>query len=97
MTIVIISVYGGFNNNNNNNNNNGSPILLSNINAKDNCQAKSWWPSSLVESVNREGCAIGRLGQDQWGTNDERIPRPRAGTPDGGDKGINTTSKRMVT
>jgi hypothetical protein len=64
----------------------GSPILLSNIDAKDIRQAKkSWWPSSLVEYVNREGCAIGRLGQDQWETNDERIPRPIAGTPDGGE------------
>jgi hypothetical protein len=62
----------------------GSPILLSNIDAKDIRQAKSW-PSSLVEYVNREGCAIGRLGKDQWGTNDERIPRPIAGTPDGGE------------
>ena len=61
-----------------------SPILLSNIDAKDIRQAKSW-PSSLVEYVNREGCALGRLGQDHWGTNDERIPRPIAGTPDTGE------------
>jgi hypothetical protein len=62
-----------------------SPILLSNIDAKDIRLAKSW-PTSLIEYANREGCAIGRLGQDHWGTNDERIPRPIAGTPDSREK-----------
>ena len=38
-----------------------------------------------VEYLNREGCALGRLGEDHWGTNDERVPRPIAGTPDTGE------------
>jgi hypothetical protein len=70
-------------------------ILLSNIDAKDIRQAKSW-PSSLVVAMHicrprrseysYVSKPLGRIGQDQWGTNDdERIPRPIAGTPDGGE------------
>ena len=63
-----------------------SPILYAHMDMPELARAKNWI-SSTVEFVNSENYGIGRLGLDEYGTKDQRIPRPIHGTPANGSIG----------